>query len=100
MSSGTNVEALDDRGVSPLHLAHSRLKIARGKDDDGGVALTRKMEVSRVVQMLKEFLRVTQSSREETRELEDLASKLSVSETPQQVRGGTGEGLGEELGRD
>jgi len=93
--SGTNLEALDDRGVSPLHLARSRLKIARSKEDDGGVALTRKMEVSRVVEMLKEFLRVTQSSREETTELEDLASKLSLSETPQQVmeRGGAGEEL-------
>ncbi len=85
MRKGTDVEALDDRGISPLRLAHSRLKIAKSKEDEGGLALTRKMEVGRIVDMLKEFLRATRSSKEETQGLEELAGKLSLCETPQQV---------------
>ena len=35
--------------------------------------------------MIKEYLHVSDSSRDETMELEKLASQLSISETPQQV---------------
>ena len=36
--------------------------------------------------MIKEYLHVSDSSRDETIELEKLASQLSLSETPQQVQ--------------
>lgn len=43
--------------------------------------------MSGIVEMLREYLTITESGREETDELEELASKLSLSDTPQQVRG-------------
>ena len=87
MHAGTDVNALDGRGVSPLHLAYSRLRLARRSDDAGGEALSRKREMSGIVEMLREYLTLTDSGREETDELDELASKLSLSDTPQQVRG-------------
>ena len=86
LNKGTNINATDVRGVTPLHLAHSRLKIARESDDIGGEALSRKREICGIVEMLKEYLTITECDQEETKELEDLASRLTLSETPEQVR--------------
>ena len=82
---GTDVNAMDSRGVTPLHLALSRLRIARDSDDKGGLPLSRKNEITQIVEMIHKYLHVTKSSKDETDELEKLASQLSLSETPQQV---------------
>ena len=79
------MNALDGRGVSPLHLAHSRLRIARNSDDAGGQPLSRKTEIYGIVDMLREYLVITKSKQDETDELEALASKLTLSETPEEV---------------
>ena len=84
---GTDVNAVDSRGVTPLHLALSRLRIARDSDDEGGLPLSRKKEMTQIVEMVQKYLHVTKSSKDETDELERLASKLSLSETHQQVGG-------------
>ena len=84
-SSGTDVNALDGRGVSPLHLAHSRLRLARQSDDEGGEGLSRKREMCGIVEMLRQYLVITKSDKDDADELEVLASKLSLSETPEQV---------------
>ena len=76
---------MDSRGVTPLHLALSRLRIARDSDDEGGLPLSRKKEITQIVEMVQKYLHVTRSSKDETDELERLASQLSLSETPQQV---------------
>lgn len=82
---GTDVNAVDSRGVTPLHLANSRLRIARESDDIGGLPLSRKSEMLRIVEMVQEYLSCTNSTQDETEELERLAGKLSLSETPEQV---------------
>ena len=97
------MNALDARGVTPLHLANSRLRLARESDDRGGECLSRKKEIYGIVEMLREYLAASRGifgddgdneggggGDQETRELEELASKLSLSETPEQV--GEGEG--------
>ena len=80
------MNAMDSRGVTPLHLALSRLRIARDSDDEGGLPLSRKKEITQIVEMVQKYLDVTKSSKDETDELERLASQLSLSETPQQVK--------------
>lgn len=85
MCTGTDVNALDGRGVSPLHLAHSRLRMARESDDRAGQPLSRKNEIYGIVDMLRQYLVITESHREETDELEALASRLTLSETTEQV---------------
>lgn len=79
------MDAVDDKGITPLRLAHSRLRITRDGDDDAELPFTRKTEVLRIVEMLKEFLMATHGSKDETTELEELASKLSISDTLKQV---------------
>ena len=79
------MNAVDSRGVTPLHLAFSRLRIARDSDDEGGLPLSRKKEITQIVEMVQQYLHVTKSSKDETDELERLASQLSLSETKQQV---------------
>ena len=59
--------------------------MARDCDHDGELPFTKKTDVCKIVEMLKEFLVATQGSKDETTELEELASKLSLSETHQQV---------------
>ena len=88
--AGTDVNATDFRGTTPLHLALSRLRIL-GEGDTStsppakGISLQRKKEVTQIVQMIQEYFQLTESSRDETDELERLASQLTLSETPQQV---------------
>lgn len=82
---GTDVNAVDARGVTPLHLANTRLRLARESDDVGGFPLSRKPEMLRIVEMVQEYLNHTHCSQDETDELERLAGKLSLSETPEQV---------------
>ena len=43
------MNAVDLRGVTPLHLALSRLRVIGGEDSPEGVPLTRKKEISQVV---------------------------------------------------
>ncbi len=103
------MNALDGRGVTPLHLANSRLRLARESDDRGGECLSRKREIYGIVEMLREYLAASNSTfrdeeeedeggggggggggrgrERETEELEELASRLSLSETPEQVGG-------------
>ena len=66
-------------------MAYSRLRLARESDDKGGEALSRKSEMCGMVEMLKEYLHVTKSNKDETEELEELAGRLSLSETSEQV---------------
>ena len=80
------MNAVDSRGMTPLHLAHSRLKLARESDDRDGMPLSRKAEMVRVVEMVQEYLTVTHSNKDEVDELDRLAGKLSLSETTEQVR--------------
>ena len=80
------MNAMDGRGVTPLHLAYSRLRLARRSDDEGGEALSRKKEIYGIVEMLREFLTITKSDKDETDELEALAGKLTLSDTTEQVR--------------
>ena len=49
MYSGTDVNAVDLRGVTPLHLALSRLRVIGGEDSPEGIPLTRKKEITQVV---------------------------------------------------
>lgn len=79
------MNALDGRGVTPLHLAYSRLRLARESDDREGQPLSRKREIYGIVDMLREYLVLTKSHRDETDELEALASKLTLSETKEEV---------------
>ena len=83
---GTDVNAIDSRGITPLHLALSRLRIARDSDDEGGLPLSRKKDITQIVEMVQKYLHVTKSGKDETDELEKLASQLSLSETSQQVK--------------
>lgn len=85
LRAGTDVNTVDDRGITPLHLAHSRLRMARKSDDEGGEGLSRKKEMCAIVEMLKRYLELSRSHAEEARELEALASKLSLSDTPREV---------------
>ena len=85
MYVGTDVNSVDSRGVTPLHLANSRLRLARESDDIGGLRLSRKPEMLRIVEMVQEYLNHTHCSQDETDELERLAGKLSLSDTPEQV---------------
>ena len=80
------MNAMDSRGVTPLHLALSRLRITRDSDDEGGLPLSRKKEMTQIVEMVQKYLHITKSSKDETDELERLAGQLSLSETPQQVK--------------
>ena len=82
---GTDVNALDSRGVTPLHLALSRLRIARECDDQDGLPLSRKRDMMQIVEMIQSYLHLSSCS-DETDELEKLAGKLSLSETTEQVR--------------
>lgn len=79
------MNALDGRGVSPLHLAHSRLRLARDSDDREGQPLSRKTEIYGIVSMLREYLVITESHKDETDALEGLASRLTLSETTEEV---------------
>ena len=86
LSSGTDVNATDLRGVTPLHLALSRLRIlGEGEGTSSSTDLRRKKDITQIVEMIREYLHVTDGSKDETEELEKLASQLSLSETPQQV---------------
>ena len=43
------MNAVDLRGVTPLHLALSRLRVIGGEDSPEGIPLTRKKEITQVV---------------------------------------------------
>ncbi len=96
LRTGTDVNTTDFRGVTPLHLALSRLKIlgeeqpSSSSSSSGppakGVSLRRKTELTHIVEMIQEYFQQTAGSKVEADELERLASELSLSETPQQVR--------------
>jgi len=85
LSSGTDVNSTDARGVTPLHLAHSRLRLARESDDIGGIPLSRKHEMIKIVEMIQEYLSSSHGNKDEIEELDKLAGQLSISETTEQV---------------
>ena len=43
------MNAVDLRGVTPLHLALSRLRVIGGEDSPEGIPLTRKKEITQVI---------------------------------------------------
>ncbi len=79
------MNAVDSRGMTPLHLAQSRLRLARKSDDEGGMPLSRKAEMLKIVEMVHQYLSVTHSDTNEVEELDRLAGQLSLSETTDQV---------------
>lgn len=93
MYAGTDINTTDFRGVTPLHLALSRLKIlgegatssSSSSAPEEGVSLRRKKEITQIVEMIQGYLQLSGTSEGEMDELEGLASQLSLSETPQQV---------------
>eukprot|EP00731_Ephydatia_muelleri_P028672 Em0020g316a len=81
LQAGTDVNALDINGTTPLHLALSTLKISATNNPNSD----RKEELQQVVDMMREYLSVSRSTKDESVELEKLASQLSISQTPQEV---------------
>ncbi len=106
LSAGTDINTTDFRGVTPLHLALSRLKMlgegtatpsspfpsssssspSSSVPPGKGVSVRRKKEITQIVEMIQGYLQLTDSTTAELEELEGLASRLSLSETPQQVQ--------------
>lgn len=90
LKAGTDVNTADMRGMTPLHLAQSRLKLAAslepgGSGGGGQGCVSRRKEMELVVDMVSAYLSLTHSSEDESKQLETLAKKLSLSETPKQV---------------
>ncbi len=79
------MNAVDSRGMTPLHLAQSRLRLARQSDDEGGMPLSCKGEVVKIIEMMQQYLSINHSNKDEMAELDKLAGQLSLSETRDQV---------------
>ena len=75
------MNALDVNGTTPLHLALSTLKISSTNNPNSG----RKEELQQVVDMMREYMSISRTTKDESAELEKLASQLCISQTPQEV---------------
>ncbi|XP_064419412.1 ankyrin repeat domain-containing protein 54 isoform X2 [Latimeria chalumnae] len=84
---GARVDALDRAGRTPLHLAKSKLNILQ--DGHSRSLETLRVEVRQIIQMLREYLDRL-GHHEEKEQLDNLCTKLQMTNTKEQVDEVTG----------
>lgn len=105
LKAGTDPMASDSRGSTPLHLALSRLRILNTDSLHKHTPSQRRHEMEKIIDMIREYLRlgvdggldddddniekqgdlIKGQTKKEVQELENLAAKLTLTETPEQV---------------
>ena len=84
LRAGTNLNALDYTGRTPLDVAMSRLKILHSDKTVRGVPNKYREEVKQITDMLKEYMTLTGLKNEE-KELDNLCKKLDSTITIEEV---------------
>lgn len=84
LMAGTDVLSSDSHGYNPLQLAQTKLKMLQRyrTDDSNGI----KDEVQNVIKMLLVYLQKQKDAKEQIEALSSFCSKLSLSNTSDQVQ--------------
>lgn len=84
LTAGTNVSSLDHHGYNPLQLAQTKLRLLQSYKDSDMVKI--KEEMCNIVNMLLAYLRKQESLQGEMESLTNFCSRLSLSNTSNQVQ--------------
>lgn len=84
LNAGTDPLCLDQYGYNPLHLAQTKLKLLQ--NCEGEAIMKIKEEVQNIVSMLLAYLQKHKDSHKKMETLSTLCSRLSLSNTSNQVQ--------------
>lgn len=84
LSAGTDVSLMDQHGCNPLQLAQAKLKILKSYSNSGIVDI--KLEMLNIIKMLVRYFLKHESFKQHMESLNDFCSRLSLSNTKDQVQ--------------